>query len=88
MKSGKREMEKKSEISCVIQELSMVVIVKPSGENHEAAHIPIKPFLSICYLVLQVLGRFSYSKSLILCLYSKFDVSFNIYIDTLIVIML
>jgi hypothetical protein len=56
MKSGKREMEKKSEISCVIQELSMVVIVKPSGENHEAAHIPIKPFLSICYLVLQVLG--------------------------------
>ncbi|WJX16621.1 hypothetical protein P8452_06626 [Trifolium repens] len=57
MKSGKREMEKKSEISCVIQELSMVVIVKPSGENHEAAHIPIKPFLSICYLVLQVLDK-------------------------------
>lgn len=58
MKSSKREMEKKSEISCVIEELSMVVIVKPSEENHEAAHIPTKPFLSLCYFVLQVLGRF------------------------------
>jgi len=63
MKSVKREMEKKSEISCFIEELSMVVIVKPSGENLEAAHIPIKPFLSICYLVLQVLGMFFYFKS-------------------------
>ena len=51
-------MEKKSsEISCAIEELSMMVIVKP-GENHEAALIPAKPFLSLCYLVLQVLGGF------------------------------
>ncbi|XP_058728518.1 glycolipid transfer protein 3-like [Vicia villosa] len=57
MKSCKREMEKKSVISCVIEELSMVVIVKPSEENHEAAHIPTKPFLSICYSVLQVLDK-------------------------------
>ncbi|CAI8605603.1 unnamed protein product [Vicia faba] len=57
MKSCKREMEKKSEISCVIEELSMVVIVKPSEENHEAAHIPTKPFLSLCYFVLQVLDE-------------------------------
>ncbi|CAK8570278.1 unnamed protein product [Lathyrus sativus] len=57
MKSSKREMEKKSEISCVIEELSVVVIVKPSEENHEAAHIPTKPFLSICYFVLQVLDK-------------------------------
>ncbi|CAL5206591.1 unnamed protein product [Lathyrus oleraceus] len=57
MKSSKREMEKKSEISCVIEELSMVVIVKPSEENHEAAHIPTKPFLSLCYFVLHVLDK-------------------------------
>jgi len=73
MKSGKREiMEKKSEITCVIEELSMVVIVKPTEENHEIAHIPTKPFLSICYSVLHVLGRltfllqiFNYVQSLI-----------------------
>ncbi|KEH40442.1 putative glycolipid transfer protein [Medicago truncatula] len=58
MKRGKREiMEKKSEISCFIEELSMVVIVKPTEENHEAAHIPTKPFLSICYSVLHVLEK-------------------------------
>lgn len=62
MKSSKREMEKKSEISCVIEELSMVVIIKPC-ENHEDAHIPTKPFLSICYLVLQVLGMFNFLTS-------------------------
>lgn len=54
MKSSRRDMEKRSEISCAIEELSVVVIVK----NHESPHIPIKPFLSICYLVLQVLGEF------------------------------
>nr|AFK37471.1 unknown [Lotus japonicus] len=53
MKSSRRDMEKRSEISCAIEELSVVVIVK----NHESPHIPIKPFLSICYLVLQVLDK-------------------------------
>ncbi|KAK7320886.1 hypothetical protein VNO77_30797 [Canavalia gladiata] len=56
MKSTRRDMEKKSEICCVIEELSMMVIVKP-GENHECAFIPTKPFLSVCYMVLQVLDK-------------------------------
>ncbi|XP_061348154.1 glycolipid transfer protein 2 isoform X1 [Gastrolobium bilobum] len=51
-----RDMEKRSEVNSVIDELSMLVIVKPGG-NHEAAHIPTKPFLSLCYLVLQVLDK-------------------------------
>ncbi|KAI4307166.1 hypothetical protein L6164_030383 [Bauhinia variegata] len=52
----RREMEKISEISSAIEELSMLVVVKPA-ENHEAAFIPTKPFLSLCYLVLQVLDK-------------------------------
>lgn len=51
-------MEKRSEINSAIEELSLLVIVKPGG-NHETAHIPIKPFLSLCYMVLQVLGGFA-----------------------------
>lgn len=57
MKSTRREMEKKSEIGSAIEELSTMTIVKP-GENHGSAHIPTKPFLSVCYFVLQVLGEF------------------------------
>ncbi|KAK7282633.1 hypothetical protein RIF29_11566 [Crotalaria pallida] len=49
-------MEKSSEISYAIEEVSMMVIVKPGG-NDEGAHIPAKPFLSLCYLVLQVLDK-------------------------------
>lgn len=76
-----RETEKRSEINSAIEELSMLVIVKPGvvgGNNHEAvaaasasAHIPTKPFLSLCYLVLQVLGAFSLTPSL---LYFECDV--------------
>lgn len=50
-----RDTEKKSEINSAIEELSVLVIVKP-GKNHETAHIPTKPFLSLCYMILQVLG--------------------------------
>jgi len=60
MKSTRREVEKRSEIGSAIEELSMMVIVKP-GEKHESAHIPTKPFLSVCYLVLQVLGEFTWN---------------------------
>ncbi|KAG4965922.1 hypothetical protein JHK82_040118 [Glycine max] len=56
MKSTRREMEKKSEIGSAIEELSTMTIVKP-GENHGSAHIPTKPFLSVCYFVLQVLDK-------------------------------
>ncbi|XP_027339046.1 glycolipid transfer protein 2-like [Abrus precatorius] len=51
-----REIEKSSEINSAIEELSMLVVVKP-GANNEIAHIPTKPFLSLCYLVLQVLDK-------------------------------
>ncbi|RDY08720.1 Glycolipid transfer protein 2 [Mucuna pruriens] len=51
-----RDMEKISEIHSAIEELSMLAIVKPGG-NHETAHIPTKPFLSLCHLVLQVLDK-------------------------------
>ncbi|KAL5192684.1 Glycolipid transfer protein 2 [Glycine soja] len=51
-----RDMEKRSEINSAIEELSMLVIVKPEG-NHKIAHIPTKPFLSLCYLVLQVIDK-------------------------------
>ncbi|KAL2318348.1 hypothetical protein Fmac_032224 [Flemingia macrophylla] len=57
MKSSRRETEKRSEICSAIEELSMMAIVKPGGEDHEFAHIPTKPFLSLCYLVLQVLDK-------------------------------
>ncbi|XP_004502592.1 glycolipid transfer protein 2-like [Cicer arietinum] len=51
-----RDTEKKSEINSAIEELSVLVIVKP-GKNHETAHIPTKPFLSLCYMILQVLDK-------------------------------
>lgn len=55
-----RDTEKRSEINSAIEELSVLVIVKP-GENHEAApaRIPTKPFLSLCYMILQVLGYYT-----------------------------
>ncbi|KAH1125534.1 hypothetical protein AAZX31_06G118000 [Glycine max] len=52
-----RDMEKRSEIKSAIEELSMLVIVKPEGNHVMIAHIPTKPFLSLCHLVLQVLDK-------------------------------
>ncbi|KAK7311471.1 hypothetical protein RJT34_09641 [Clitoria ternatea] len=51
-----RDVEKRSEINSAIEELSTLVIVKPGG-NQDTAHIPTKPFLSLCNLVLQVLDK-------------------------------
>ncbi|CAJ1971995.1 unnamed protein product [Sphenostylis stenocarpa] len=56
MKSTRSEVKKKSEIGSAIEELSTMIIIKPD-ENHDSAHIPTKPFLSVCYLVLQVLDK-------------------------------
>ncbi|XP_062159145.1 glycolipid transfer protein 3-like isoform X2 [Alnus glutinosa] len=52
----KRELEKVSEIKSAIEELSVMVRLKP-GDNHDAAHIPTKPFLHVCNSVLQVLDK-------------------------------
>ncbi|KAL7245981.1 hypothetical protein ACSBR2_001169 [Camellia fascicularis] len=56
----RREMEKGSELRSAIEELSMVVVkVKPGGDDHNdaVAHIPTKPFLFVCNLVIQVLDK-------------------------------
>ncbi|XP_057468894.1 glycolipid transfer protein 3-like [Actinidia eriantha] len=58
----RREMEKGSEIRSAIEELSMVTVVKVKpgvgGDHHDDdVHIPTKPFLSVCNLVLQVLDK-------------------------------
>lgn len=57
-------MEKGSEIKSAIEELSMMVKLKPSDNQDAAAHIPTKPFLYVCNLFVQVLGRSSLSLSL------------------------
>ena len=62
-------MEKGSEIKSAIEELSMMVKLKPSDNHDAAAHIPTKPFLYVCNLFVQVLGR-SLSLSLSLSLFS------------------
>ena len=61
-------MENGSEIRSVIEELSMVVKVKTGDDDHDAAvqvhqdsaHIPTRPFLSVCNSILQVLGLFAF----------------------------
>ncbi|KAJ4700911.1 Glycolipid transfer protein [Melia azedarach] len=54
----RREMEKGSEIRSAIEEISMLIKIKPKDSNPEAAaHIPTKPFLHVCNLVLQVLDK-------------------------------
>lgn len=52
----RREMEKGSEIRSAIEELTLMVKVIKPGDNHDASHIPTKPFLYVCNLVIQVLG--------------------------------
>nr|AFK41037.1 unknown [Medicago truncatula]AFK48364.1 unknown [Medicago truncatula] len=52
-----RDIEKRSEINSAIEELSVLVIVKPEEDHEAGARIPTKPFLSLCYMVLQVLDK-------------------------------
>ncbi|XP_038724918.1 glycolipid transfer protein 3-like isoform X2 [Tripterygium wilfordii] len=53
-----REVERRSEIKCAIEELSMFVKLKPpDGDNYDSAQIPTKSFLCICNLILQVLDK-------------------------------
>ncbi|XP_042964087.1 glycolipid transfer protein 3-like [Carya illinoinensis] len=54
----RREMEKGTEMRYAIEELSLIVKLKP-GDNHAASapHIPTKPFLYVCNLVIQVLDK-------------------------------
>lgn len=48
-------MEKGTEIRSAIEELALMVKLKP-GDKKDAAHIPTKPFLYVCNLIIQVLG--------------------------------
>ncbi|CAK7346824.1 unnamed protein product [Dovyalis caffra] len=52
-------MEKGSEIKSSIEELSMLIKLKPTGDNHDSTtvHIPTRPFLYLCNLVIQVLDK-------------------------------
>lgn len=52
----KRESEKGSELRPVIEELTMMVKLRP-GDNHDAAIIPTNPFLHVCNLFIQVLDK-------------------------------
>ncbi|XP_044475912.1 glycolipid transfer protein 2-like isoform X2 [Mangifera indica] len=53
----RREMEKGSEIRSAIEELSMVIKLKPKDNPDATSYVPTKPFLHICSLVLQVLDK-------------------------------
>ncbi|XP_011027367.1 PREDICTED: pleckstrin homology domain-containing family A member 8-like isoform X2 [Populus euphratica] len=54
-----REIEKGSEIKSAIEELSMLIKLKPTGDNHDktTVHIPTRPFIYVCNLVIQVLDK-------------------------------
>lgn len=61
MKRKRDEEKVVSEIRSAIEELSTLAKLKPkNGHNPGAAQIPTVPFLSICDLVIQVLGWFAY----------------------------
>ncbi|KAB1220939.1 Pleckstrin homology domain-containing family A member 8 [Morella rubra] len=49
-------MEKGTEIRSAIEELALMVKLKP-GDKKDAAHIPTKPFLYVCNLIIQVLDK-------------------------------
>ncbi|KAK8642904.1 hypothetical protein V6N13_012228 [Hibiscus sabdariffa] len=54
-------METKSEVRSAIEELSMLTKAQPAAAagdvNLDLAHIPTKPFLHVCTLILQVLDK-------------------------------
>ena len=54
-----REIEKGSEIKSATEELSMLIKLKPTVDNHDGTtvHIPTRPFIYVCNLVIQVLGN-------------------------------
>lgn len=59
MKRKRYEMEKKkkTELQTAIEDLSLLIITKPT-DNTEATQIPLRPLLSFCNLIIQVLGLF------------------------------
>ena len=60
MKRKRYDMEKKkTELQTAIEELSLFIITKPV-DNTETTHIPLRPLLSFCNLIIQVLGIIFY----------------------------
>ncbi|EOA37079.1 hypothetical protein CARUB_v10010234mg [Capsella rubella] len=59
MKRKRYEMEKKkkTEIQTAIEELSLFIITKPGDNTELATHIPLRPLLSFCDLIIQVLDK-------------------------------
>ncbi|KAL0760337.1 hypothetical protein Bca101_076487 [Brassica carinata] len=57
MKRKRYDMEKKkTELQTAIEELSLFIITKPV-DNTETTHIPLRPLLSFCNLIIQVLDK-------------------------------
>ncbi|CAA7047800.1 unnamed protein product [Microthlaspi erraticum] len=59
MKRKRYEMEKKkknTEIQTAIEELSLFIVTK-HADNTEVTHIPLRPLLSFCNLIIQVLDK-------------------------------
>ncbi|KAJ0237461.1 Glycolipid transfer protein 2 [Hirschfeldia incana] len=57
MKRKRYDMEKKkTELQTAIEELSLLIITKPV-HNTETTHIPLRPLLSFCNLIIQVLDK-------------------------------
>ncbi|RID58223.1 hypothetical protein BRARA_F01532 [Brassica rapa] len=57
MKRKRYEMEKKkTELQTTIEELSLITITKPVDDT-EITHIPLRPLLSFCNLIIQVLDK-------------------------------
>lgn len=53
------QLEMRSELRSAIEELSMEAFKVQSGgdDHHNSAHIPVKPFLFVCNLLIQVLDK-------------------------------
>jgi len=70
----RRKMERRSEIKSAIEELSLMVKLKPvvtrarNGDEKDeprddAFHVPTRLFLSLCSVILEVLGKSNFSCS-------------------------
>lgn len=75
-------MEKGSEIKSAIEELSLMMKLRPKApkdndcvSDAEQEHLQIKPLLHVCNLIIQVLGWFP---SLLLCFNSLFLIASSV----------
>ncbi|KAM7252956.1 hypothetical protein ACFE04_025574 [Oxalis oulophora] len=53
----RREIEVYSEIQSAIEDLSMIIKLKPADHTTNYAYIPTRPFLNVCNSILQILDK-------------------------------